>query len=201
MKSLLSYVVSVFLLSFMFPLVGMGAKAAKAPMIFGVDEVHSFILFKASHLGFSNSYGRFTQVSGTIELNQDNIEKSKIQIKIPAKSLDTYNKKRDKHLRGPDYFNVKQFPEITFVSKSLSRAGKKYKLTGVLSLHGQSKEITGDLELMRTGKDPWGKVRTGGEIHFVINRKDFGMSYMSENDGGKVEIIASVEGIQKEAKK
>ena len=186
----------VVLLSLFFPLV-VGAKSS--PTIFKIDEVHSFVLFKVSHLGFSNSYGRFTQVSGQIELDEKNIENSKVNIEILVASLDTQNSKRDKHLRGPDFFNFKQFPRVTFKSKSLSKSGKKYKLVGILSLHGESKEISGELELMRTGKDPWGTLRTGGEARFVINRKDFKMNYMTGKNsiGEDVEIIASIEGIKK----
>lgn len=180
-----------------FPLTVVEAK--ESPTIFHVDESHSFVLFKVSHLGFSNSYGRFTKVSGHIELDEKNIENSKVTIEIPVASLDTHNQKRDKHLKGPDFFNAKQFPKITFTSKSLSKNGKKYKLTGTLSMHGESKEITGELELMRTGKDSWGAVRTGGEVRFVINRKDFKMNYMTGKNaiGEEVEIIASIEGIKK----
>lgn len=201
MKRRFKYMFSGFLLSFIFPLVLMGGE--KAPMFFDVDEVHSFILFKVSHLGFSNTYGRFTKVSGTIELNEEKIEKSKVSLKISTDSIHTHNQRRDKHLKGPDFFNVKQFPEIIFTSKSLSKMGKKYKLTGVLTLHGQSKEVTGELELMRTGKGPGGKLRTGGEARLLIDRKDFKMKYMAGKNGigEKVEIIASIEGIQKEIKK
>ena len=194
------------ILCIMIPLMAVEVSATgvkKAPVVFQVDEVHSFVLFKVSHLGFSNTYGRFIKVSGTIEMDEKNIEKSKVTIKIPVSSLHTHNAKRDKHLRGPDFFNAKQFPEITFVSRILVKKGKKYKLTGTLNLRGQSKEIVGELELMRMGKDPWGTIRTGGEARFIINRKDFKMDYMTGNNGigEEVEIIASIEGIKKESKK
>lgn len=190
-----------FLFSFIFPFIVIAAKAPLAT--FDIDVVHSFVLFKVSHLGFSNSYGRFTQVSGRIELDEKNIENSKVNIEIPVASLDTQNAKRDKHLRGPDFFNAKQFPTITFRSQSLSKVGKKYKLIGTLNMHGVSKEITGNLELMRTGEDPWGATRTGGEVRFMIDRRDFKMNYMTGENaiGEKVEIIASIEGIKKGIKK
>ena len=193
--------VGVFLLSFM---VSFSAMAKKDSLtVFEVDAVHSFVLFKVSHLGFSNTYGRFKTVSGQIELDKKKVENSKLTMEIQVSSLNTEDAKRDKHLRGPDFFNVKQFPKITFKSTKITPSGSQYKITGMLNMRGQSKEITGDLELMRTGKDPWGAIRTGGEARFLIDRKDFNMKYMSGENGigEKVEIIASIEGIQKGSKK
>lgn len=165
---------------------------------YDIDAVHTFVLFKVNHLGFSNSYGRFREVSGQILIDEDKAENSSVNVTIKAASLNTDDAKRDEHLRGADFFNVKQFPEVKFTSKSVKKAaGNLYKIEGELELMGIKKNVSFDFKRQRTGKDPWGSTRTGGDFSFKIKRSDFKMEYMKEGIGDEIEIIASVEGIKK----
>lgn len=164
-----------------------------------IDPVHSFVLFKVNHLGFSETYGRFTDVKGHFKVDEAKPEKSSLNVEITTNSVNTHNKQRDKHLKGPDFFNSKIYKNINFVSQSVKKKGDNvYQITGELSLHGKKKSITIDFHRQRTGKDPWGKFRTGGEAKFKIKRSEFGMSYMQgENSiGDEVELIVSIEGFR-----
>ena len=163
-----------------------------------IDPAHTFVLFKAGHLGFSHTYGMFSDIAGQFSLDNKKPEDDKVEIKIKVDSLDTKNAKRDKHLKSPDFFNVKQFPLITFKSTTLKKkAGNIYEVNGNLSLHGKTHPVTFDLQRLRTGPGPGGAERTGGDATLTIKRSDFGMNYMlGENAvSDEIDIILSVEGV------
>jgi polyisoprenoid-binding protein YceI len=165
-----------------------------------LDETHAAIVFKVNHLGFSNVYGMFRTADGNINWNPDQPDKSSFEITVKANSLDSMNAKRDEHLKGPDFFNVKQFPNIILKSKSIKRIGdRQFEVVADLTLRGTTKTLPPFVfNQMNTGKDPWGKFRTGGETIFKIKRTDFGMTYMSKPGeiGDEVEMIVSIEGIK-----
>ena len=158
-----------------------------------VDSSHTYVWFKINHLDIGNSVGQFRDVQGNFDL-----EAGVVNLTIKAGSLDTNDKKRDDHLKGPDFFNVVQFPELTFKgSKVVAKGDNKFAVTGEMAIHGKKKEMT--IEVTRTGKgkDPWGNQREGLEAKFQIKRSDFGMSYMEKLLSDEVDIYFSTEGIQK----
>lgn len=171
---------------------------AMAQDTYKVDRDHSIALFRIKHLGVSFTYGRFNELEGTIVLDEANPEKSSVELVVKATSLDTNQPKRDEHLRGPDFFNVKQFPEIRFKSKSWKKSGESsYQITGDLTLHGVTKEITVNVDHTGSGKDPWGGFRSGFELVFTIKRSDFDMKYMLGGPvGDEVRLTVSVEGVK-----
>ncbi len=164
-----------------------------------IDPTHTSVVFKVNHLGFANVYGMFPAVEGSFTVNDAKPEESKIEVKIKADSITTNEAKRDKHLKSPDFFSVKANPTITFKSKSVKKSAEgMYKITGDLAMNGETKQVSFDLKRGRTGKDPWGATRTGGETSFKVKRSDFKMNYMQgENQvGDEVELIVSLEGIR-----
>src|SRR5256885_16647676 len=90
------------------------AGMARAADTYTVDLVHSSVSFMTSHAGISKIHGRFNDFSGTFKLDKDDPTKSSYSLTIKIDSVDTNNVKRDEHLRAPDYFNAKQFPEMPF---------------------------------------------------------------------------------------
>jgi polyisoprenoid-binding protein YceI len=159
-----------------------------------VDPVHSTVLFKIQHFGAGNFYGRFNDASGTIVLDPKEPGKSTVELQVKADSIDTANEKRDQHVKGPDFFNVKQFPLITFKGKDLKKTGDtKYEVTGDLTLHGVTKEVKIQAEQVGSGKGMGGEIRTGFEATFKLKRSDFGMKFMVGPVGDEVQIIASLE--------
>lgn len=176
----------------------MGAAHAE-PTNFTIDDTHASVVFKVSHLGFSNVYGMFGQSSGTLVWDTD-MAKSSLEVTVKADSLTTMNKKRDDHLKGPDFFNVKQFPDIVLKSKSIKKlSGNKYEVTADLTMHGVTKPVKVTVAQGNTGKDPWGNTRTGGDATFKVKRTDFGINYMSKPGeiGDDVEVMIGFEAIKK----
>ena len=164
------------------------------------DPVHSNAIFKIRHAGVSNFYGRFNQVDGTIEFDGKDITNSTMSFNIPASSVDTNSKTRDGHIKDAEFFNARQFKDISFESTSITESSSGvYTLKGDLTLHGITKEIQATLTDVLTGQFRDRDV-LGFEATFSILRSDFGiMKYLpddlSESGplGNTVEIIVAVE--------
>ncbi|MGZ3724025.1 MAG: YceI family protein, partial [Bdellovibrionales bacterium] len=149
-----------------------------------IDPAHTSIVFKISHLGFSHVYGMIPGAEGKFTIDEAKPEKSSLELTLKADQITTNDKKRDEHLHSPDFFNVKQFPVISFKSKTVKKSGKNFEIAGDLTMHGVTKPVTFTFNQLATGKDPWGNVRTGGDATFKVKRSDFGMTFM--NEPGKV---------------
>ena len=135
-----------------------------------VDPGHAYATFAVNHLGITPNYGRFDKIGGAISWDEADPTKSSFDIKIEAASLSTAVKKRDDHLKGPDFFNVKQHAQLTFKSTKVAKGnGNTYKVTGNFTMLGVSKEITVDVDMTGAGKDPWGNFRRGWHSTFTIN--------------------------------
>jgi len=170
-----------------------------------IDPDHSNIGFKVRHLMVSNVKGSFDKHTGTVEINDKDITKSKVEVSIDTNSINTNVQKRDDHLRSADFFNVAKFPTMTFVSKKIAQAGKdKLKVTGDLTLHGVTKEVVLDVEgPSKESKDPWGSLRKGATATTKINRKDFGLVWNKALEtggfavGDEITITLEIEMIKK----
>ena len=163
-----------------------------------IDKSHAFAYFNVMHLGFAPSYGQFTKISGKIKFEPTSPDQSSITVDIDSSSVFTGNRKRDEHLRGPDFFDVKQYPNIQFRSSAWKKTdNKNFEVSGTLNLHGVSKPITVTMTQTGIGPDPWGNNRVGFTCAFEINRLDYGIKYMPDGLGKNVNIAFSVEGIQK----
>lgn len=156
--------------------------------VWNIDPDHSTVGFKIRHLMVSNVNGHFTSYSGSIDLNDTDITKSKVDVSIDAASIDTNVAKRDEHLRSPDFFDVSKYPKITFVSKSISKAGPERLLVkGDLTIHGVTREVVLDVEgPTAESRDPWGNIRRGATATAKINRKDFGLNWNAALEAGGV---------------
>jgi polyisoprenoid-binding protein YceI len=171
------------------------ARAEEA--VYEIDPVHSVVLLKVKHLGLADAYGRFNEMSGTLRHNPEDPSKSSIEFEVPAASIDTANEDRDKHLRGPDFFNATEFPQITFKStKVTKKSDEEYEVTGDFTVRGVTKPVTFEFEVGGTGKGLQGEERFGGGAEFTVKRSDFGIDYLPEALGDDVEVTVSVEGIK-----
>ncbi len=150
--------------------------AAVAAETYTVDNGHTAVLFFADHFGFSKVVGRFLQTSGEFVIDEANPANSKIALELKVDSLTTNDGKRDEHLKGPDFFNAKQFPTATFVSTGVKKAGDAFDVTGDLTIHGVKKSVTVKVKQNKKGQDPWGTTRTGFDGEISLNRNDFGVS-------------------------
>src|SRR5438874_2850922 len=171
--------------------------SANAADTFKVDPVHSFVLFSVQHLGIANTYGRFNDISGIVVFDRDNPSKSSVELSVPVESLDTNNASRERSLKSPDFFNVKQFPTLTFKSTKVEGNGDTLKVSGDLTIRGVTKPVTVDFKKGREGKGVFGEWRGGGGTRFTIKRCEFGMNFELGEVGDEVTIILSVEGVKK----
>jgi polyisoprenoid-binding protein YceI len=163
---------------------------------YSVDGMHTSVSFKASHLGLSWVHGRFNDVKGSFQIDPD-AGKCSFNLSIKSDSIDTGFAKRDEHLRSPDFFNVKQFPALTFESREVKPIKDGYQVTGNLSLHGVTKSVSFPLLGGRKAEFPKGVQRTGFTTELSIKRSDFGMDKMLEAIGDEVYISISFEGTKK----
>lgn len=168
-----------------------------------IDVDHSLVGFKIRHL-VTKVQGKFSQFEGDIKLDPKSVKDLSGDVTIDASSINTDNKKRDDHLRSPDFFDVKKFPKLTFKSKKTTDlGGGKFKLDGDLTLHGVTKPVTLEGELTGTAKDPWGNTRAGLTASTKINRKDFGIVWNKALDTGgvmlgeEIEVSIELEAIKK----
>jgi len=172
-----------------------------------IDPAHTSVGFGVRHLMVSTVRGEFTKVSGTAQADDKDYTKAKIEATIDAASINTRVEKRDAHLKSPDFLDVAKYPTITFVSKKIEKAGDgRWKVTGDLTLHGVTRPVTLDVEGPTPPvKDPMtGALRAGAQATARINRKDFGIMWNKNLDGGgvvvgeDVDITIDVEGVQKQ---
>jgi polyisoprenoid-binding protein YceI len=177
---------------------GLGSTAQGAPQTLEIDAVHSTVLFKIKHMNVGYNFGRFNELSGKVHFDADQPEQSSLEITIKTASVDTANAKRDQHLRGPDFFDAKQFPVMTFKSQSVKKTGDNtYSMTGELMAKGVKKTITVPVEHTGTGQGRGGKTLVGALSTFKIKRSDYGIDYMLGGLSDEVELIVSIEAAQK----
>jgi len=176
---------------------GLVSAPALAEETYQVDPDHTYLLFKVKHLKIGNSYGRFNGATGKMVWDDVNPSKSSINISVSANNVDTNVDKRDRHLRGPDFFNVKKYSTITFESTNVKRlAPDVYEVTGGLTILGKTLPIIAKVRQTGVGKDPWGKFRRGFETQFTIKRSDWGMDFMLNGVSDEVVLTISVETIR-----
>lgn len=162
-----------------------------------LDASHTAVTFQIGHLGLSWTHGRFNNVTGQFIIDSQSPANSRFTVRIAADSIDTGNQQRDDHLRSPDFLNVKQFPEITFQSTSVTPINDGLSVTGNFTMHGVTKVITLELRGGKTAEFPAGVQRTGFTAsRLVIKRSEFDMAGMSQAIGDDVFISISFEGTQ-----
>jgi polyisoprenoid-binding protein YceI len=171
-------------------------ETARAADNFGVDSVHSGVYFKIKHLDLAYVFGRFNEFSGSFAVDKDDPAKCSFNLDIKTNSVDTGTKARDDHLRSPDFFNVKQFPAMTFKSTAVKAIKGGYEVTGDLTMHGVTKPLT--FNLMGGGiSDTKGQKRTGFWTELILKRADFGITTFDTMLSNDVHVAVSIEGTKK----
>jgi polyisoprenoid-binding protein YceI len=162
-----------------------------------VDTVHSSVVFRIMHAQAAWFYGRFDQLSGTINYDEAEPAASTLNLEVKTESVNSGNTRRDGHLRSPDFFNAKQFPASTFVSTSFARASEgKYDVAGDLTMNGVTRPITFTLERTGRARGRDGEI-IGFEAVFNIKRSEFGITYGPDSLGEDVRMIVAIEARRK----
>jgi len=158
-----------------------------------LDASHSHVGFKVKHMAISKVNGSFGEVSGTVTGEDGKPETFNVEVTIGVGSVDTGNTDRDDHLRGPDFFNAEEFPNMTFKSTAVKMDGDEGTLTGELTLHGVTKSIELELEYLGLVNDPWGNTRMGFSAEGKIDRRDFGLTWSKALETGGLVVAHDVE--------
>lgn len=151
---------------------------------YNIDKSHSNVGFKVKHMMISNVKGQFDKFSGVFEYDEDTKTIKSLSGTIDVASINTQDKKRDEHLRAPDLFDAKKYPQITFALNKIDGD----KAHGQLTMHGITKEVVFDFENNGSIKDPWGNTRVGLAISGKLNRKDYGIIWNKILEAGGVAV-------------
>lgn len=160
-----------------------------APQTFQADPAHTGITFKIRHF-FTTVPGSFSEFDATITYDAENVSASSATATIQVGSVDTNNDKRDAHLKDEDFFNAPENPKITFESTRWEKAegDNKFKVTGDLTMAGQTNPIVLDVTLLGIQKNSDGVPVSGWEAETRIDRRDWGISYGQGVVGNEVTI-------------
>ncbi len=164
---------------------------------YSIDPGHSFVEFRAVHLGYSWLYGRFNVISGEFSHDAANPAANKISVVVDTTTVDTRHAERDKHLRDEDFLEVEKFSTATFKSTGYQGTTDSGKLTGELTVHGITRPVAFEIQKMGEGPDPWGGYRAGFSGSYTLTRSDFGIDYNLGPKSTTVELTLGVEGIRK----
>jgi len=156
-----------------------------------IDPVHSEVGFTVRHMMVSKVRGKFTKYEGEL-VTGDNPLESSVQASIDLNSIDTGNPDRDNHLRSADFFEVENFPTMTFRSTGVREDGGDYILDGELTLKGVTKPVSLKLELGGFGQDPYGGTRAGFTATGEIQRSDFHVDFNAALETGGVVVSDKV---------
>lgn len=183
-----------------FPLCLFPVTLASSPRVgaatYQVDAAHSSVVFRVKHMGVSNFYGRFNDISGKLVIDEENAADSSVDIEIKIDSIDTNSADRDKHLKSPDFFNARQFPVATFESEKVEQKGDVYEVTGTLQLHGVEKTVTITMTKVGEAEGQMGH-RIGFEGTLDFKRLDYGINYSPDALGNDIHLILSIEAVRK----
>ncbi|MGQ2984598.1 YceI family protein [Flavobacterium sp.] len=158
-----------------------------------IDPTHSEIGFKVKHMMFSNVSGKFDDFTAEAITEGDDFENAEFDFSAEASSVNTGNADRDNHLKTADFFGVEEDAKITFRSTSFKKnSDDDYTLIGDLSIKGNTKPVTLDVEFGGIAKDPWGNTKAGFSATGKLNRKDFGLTWNAALETGGVLVSEEV---------
>ncbi len=173
-----------------------------------IDPAHTAAGFSVKHMMIATVRGQFKGVTGTVNWDDQDISNSIVDVTIDANTVDTGEPKRDADLKSANFFDVANYPTITFKSTKIERiSAAKMKVAGNLTIHGITKPVVLDVEGPSGAiKDPYGKTRVALNATATVNRMDYGVKWNAKMDGGgivvgdDVNINIDLEMIKKEAK-
>ncbi len=157
--------------------------------IYKIDPMHSEITFKVKHLMITNVTGSFQQFDATMEASAEDFSDAKISFEADINSISTSNEQRDTHLKSDDFFSAEQFPKLSFTSTSFThKGGSDYVLNGDLTIKGNTKPVSLNVEFGGRMTDFYGQDKAGFEISGKINRSEFGLTWSAVTEAGGVVV-------------
>jgi polyisoprenoid-binding protein YceI len=180
----------VSLAALLFASVGTASLSVAADT-FNLDSVHSMVVFQINHFHASNPFGIFHAPTGSVTVT-DGVPA--LDISVPVDKVDMGLEKWEKDIKAAGFFDVKQFPNITFKTTSVKKTGDNtFEATGDLTLHGVTKSITvtltGGAEVPGMAKE----TRIGFDCTFKVKRSDYGMTTAVGMIGDEVTLMVNIE--------
>ena len=158
-----------------------------------IDTAHSRFGFVARHAMVTKVRGAFGDFTGTLTIDGLEPTNSFGSLTIVANSINTGNAQRDGHLRSNDFFDMDNYPELTYETTGIEHvSGDEYKVTGDLTIKGVTNPVTLDVEFTGAAVDPFGNTRIGFEGTTVVNRKDWGVNWNAPLEAGGVLVSEKV---------
>ncbi|WP_166167901.1 YceI family protein [Acinetobacter sp. SA01] len=165
------------------------------PVAYQIDPTHTATVFTWNHFGFSTPSANFSDIQGTINVDNAKPANSSVNVTIPLSSLNTNVKALDEHLKTADFFDAAKYPNITFKSTKVQALGKnKYKITGNLTVKDVTKPVVLDAVLNKQGVHPMTKAEAiGFNATTSFNRSAFGVGAYVPNVGDKITVNITTE--------
>ncbi len=152
-----------------------------------IDPTHSEVEFKIKHLVISTVKGIFKEFTGSVEVDGEDFTTADFHFEANVDSIFTNQADRDGHLKSADFFDVVNFPKITFNSTAVTKKSEdNYTIIGDLTVRDVTKSIQLTAEFGGVAKDPYGNVKAGFEITGAINRKEFGLTFHAVTEAGNI---------------
>lgn len=165
------------------------------PVAYQIDPTHTATVFSWNHFGFSTPSANFSDIQGTINVDNAKPEKSSVNVTIPLASLNTNVKALDDHLKKADFFDAEKYPNITFKSTKVETTDKKnFKITGNLTIKDVTKPVVLDAVLNQQAIHPMTKLETiGFNATTTFDRSAFGVGAYVPNVGDKITVNITTE--------
>jgi polyisoprenoid-binding protein YceI len=157
-----------------------------------IDTAHSVLEFAVKHMMFTTAKGRFSDFSGSIQFDPQNVAGASVDVTIDTASITTNTADRDAHLRSADFFDVETYPQATFRSTRVSGSADDLVIEGELTIKDVTRPVTLKGEFQGTGVNPWGVEVAGFEAKGKFNRKDFGLNWNQALESGGVLVSDEV---------
>jgi polyisoprenoid-binding protein YceI len=159
-----------------------------------LDPTHSEIQFKVKHLMITNTTGEFTKYDVTAETEGEDFTTAKISFSADTDSVTTGNEQRDGHLKSADFFDVANYPKLTFTATKYENVDNdgSYELYGDLTIRDVTRSVKLDVEFGGVITDPWGNTRAGFTISGKVNRKEFGLQWHAVTEAGGIVVSDDV---------
>lgn len=161
-----------------------------------IEPTHTLVEFSAKHMMITTVKGRFREVSGVINIDEQNPDRSTVEASMNASTIDTGVAQRDQHLASADFLDAATHAAITFKSRKVqgarASAGDEFTVVGDLTIRGTTREVTLKAAYEGRGKDPWGGERISFTATGKIDRREFGLTWNQALEMGGILVSNDV---------
>ncbi|HUY07649.1 MAG TPA: YceI family protein [Acidimicrobiales bacterium] len=168
-----------------------GGRLVPSSGTYHVDATHTTVDFVARHLMVAKVRGTFRDVQGALTVGETP-EDSSLDVTVGMSSVDTREEARDNHLRSADFFDVEQYPTMTYVATGIRAKGDRWVTDGQLTIHGNTRAVELAIEFLGSISDPWGGSRIAFSATGEIDREEFGLTWNAAIETGGVVVSRTI---------